>query len=259
MGVEEKDRSWCSSNEHNDHRAITIEVASDTTHPYTVRESAYRALINLLVDICMRNNIKKLLWKGEKSLIGQPDKQNMTVHRWFANDSCPGEYLYSRHSKIAAEVNQRLGYFFKDASATDTEKTFNVGDLVSLDVDTKYYNGGDVPFWFVKKEWYVKSVNGDRVVIDKSEDGQHAINTAVHSKYLTLVKAKGDLPCMVQVSIPDVYIRKGPGTNFRKTGECTGTGVFTITEIQNGKGSKTGWGKLKSGAGWISLDYASKV
>ena len=106
--VEEKDRSWCTSNKDNDHRAITIEVASDSTHPYAVTNAAYKALITLLVDICQRNNIKELKWKGDKNLIGQIDKQNMTVHRWFANKDCPGDYLYQRHGQIAAEVNSYL-------------------------------------------------------------------------------------------------------------------------------------------------------
>ena len=106
--VEEKNRSWCSSSRYNDNRAITIEVASDTTHPYKVTDAAYKALINLLVDICKRNNIPKLLWEGNKRLIGHPDLQNMTVHRWFANKACPGDYLYNKHPQIAAEVNARL-------------------------------------------------------------------------------------------------------------------------------------------------------
>lgn len=109
MYVEEKDRSWCSSSGSNDNRAITIEVASDTTEPYAVTDAAYESLIKLCADICKRNGIKKLLWKADKSLIGQVDKQNMTVHRWFANKSCPGEYLYSRHSDIANRVNAILG------------------------------------------------------------------------------------------------------------------------------------------------------
>ena len=108
MGVEEKDRSWCTSSRSNDNRAITIEVASDTKHPYKVTNAAYKALIELLVDICKRNGIKELKWKSDKSLIGQVDKQNMTVHRWFANKACPGDYLYNRHGKIAEEVNKRL-------------------------------------------------------------------------------------------------------------------------------------------------------
>lgn len=107
--VKESDRSWCTSSSSNDNRAITIEVASDSTHPYTVTDAAMKSLINLLTDICKRNNIKKLLWKGDKSLIGQVAKQNMTVHRWFANKACPGDYLYNKHSYIAEEVNMRLG------------------------------------------------------------------------------------------------------------------------------------------------------
>lgn len=106
--VEEKNRSWCSSSESNDQRAITIEVASETKAPYAVTDKAYAALINLVTDICKRNGIKELKWKGDKSLIGKVDQQNMTVHRWFANKACPGEYLYNRHSQIAAEVNEKL-------------------------------------------------------------------------------------------------------------------------------------------------------
>lgn len=108
MYCEEKDRSWCTSSSSNDNRAITIEVASDTTHPYAVTNKALAALIELCADICKRNGIKQLLWKGDKNLLGQVDKQNMSVHRWFANKSCPGEYLYSKHPYIAAEVNKRL-------------------------------------------------------------------------------------------------------------------------------------------------------
>lgn len=109
LSVDEKDRSWCSSSSSNDNRAITIEVASDATHPYAVTDAAYEALIKLCADICKRNGIKKLLWQGDKSLVGQVDKQNMTVHRWFANKACPGEYLYERHSDIAERVNKLLG------------------------------------------------------------------------------------------------------------------------------------------------------
>ena len=109
LSVHEKDRSWCTSSASNDNRAITIEVASDSSHPYKVTASAYNSLINLLVDICQRNNIKELKWQGNKSLIGQTSQQNMTVHRWFSNKACPGDYLYNKHGEIAKAVNDRLG------------------------------------------------------------------------------------------------------------------------------------------------------
>lgn len=110
IGVEESDRSWCTSSSSNDHRAITIEVASDTTDPYEVTDDAYNALIKLLVDICERNSALTdgLKWQGDKELIGQVTKQNMTVHRWFASKSCPGDYLYGLHGQIAADVNALL-------------------------------------------------------------------------------------------------------------------------------------------------------
>jgi len=108
MYVEEKDRSWCSSSASNDHRAITIECASDTKPPYAINEKVYNALVKLCADICKRNGIKELKWKADKSLIGHVDKQNLTVHRWFAATDCPGEYIYSRLGQIAKDVNALL-------------------------------------------------------------------------------------------------------------------------------------------------------
>ena len=206
MYVEEKDRSWCSSNWQNDDRAITIEVASDTKEPYAVTDAAYNALIDLLVDVCQRNGIKKLLWKNDKSLIGQVDKQNMTVHRWFAAKSCPGEYLFSRHGQIADAVNARLLGTGSSSDSENTEETNNNETEKNESTDT---NDQKAPF-------------------------------------------------TVTVAISDLAIRKGPGENYDKTGRVTGKGVFTIVEV------KDGWGKLKSGAGWIPLslknpDNASEV
>lgn len=343
MYVEEKDRSWCSSSGSNDNRAITIEVASDTTSPYAVNSKAYASLIKLVTDICKRNGIKELKWKADKSLIGQVDKQNMTVHRWFANKSCPGEYLYSRMGKIAEEVNKNLGvedssdetvkpdtgnttaytfsagdlvsiasdakyyngsnipnwvknkkWYVKEISgnravidksedgknsiespvnvkylklvkagqqqnSNDTNSTIKTGDLVSITSDAKYYNGSNIPGWVKNKKWYVIEVSGDRAVIDKSEDGENSICSSISTKYLKIVTDKSDLPYLVRVDINNLNIRKGPGTNYSLTGAYTGVGAFTIVEVSNGTGSKTGWGRLKSGAGWICLDFTKRV
>lgn len=110
MYVAEADRSWATSSRSNDHRAITIEVANNGGYPdWPVSDAALESLITLCADICQRNGIPKLLWQADQSLIGQVDKQNMTVHRWFEQKACPGNYLYNLHSKIAEEVNKRLG------------------------------------------------------------------------------------------------------------------------------------------------------
>lgn len=107
--VSEDMRSVCTSNTANDNRAITIEVANDGGKPdWHVSDKALSALKDLLVDVCQRNGIKKLLWQNDKNLIGQVDKQNMTVHRWFAPKECPGSYLLDKHYEIAEDVNKRL-------------------------------------------------------------------------------------------------------------------------------------------------------
>lgn len=108
MYVEECNRSWCSSSPSNDHRSVTIEVANDgdISTGWHVSDKALSSLIKLCADICIRNGIPKLLWKGDKSLIGQVDQQNMTSHRWFANTDCPGNYLFSKYGYIADEVNK---------------------------------------------------------------------------------------------------------------------------------------------------------
>ena len=126
MYVEEKDRSWCSSSASNDNRAITIEVASDTKHPYAVNEKAFAALLDLVTDICKRNGIKRLVWStNKKDRMNHLNGCNMTVHRDYANKSCPGDYLYNRHGEIAAEVNRRLG-------VTDTAPDAGAGQGVTV-------------------------------------------------------------------------------------------------------------------------------
>lgn len=121
MYVEEKNRSWCSSSNANDQRAITIECASDTTDPYAMNSKVYDALIKLCVDICKRNGKKKLIWLGDKdkTLNYNPksDEMVITVHRWFANKSCPGNWLYARLGDLAAKVTAQL------AGTTTTPET----------------------------------------------------------------------------------------------------------------------------------------
>ena len=112
MYVEEKNRSWCTSSNANDQRAVTIECASDTTSPYRMNNAVYEILIKLCADICRRNGKKKLLWFGDKnkSLNYSPrsDEMVITVHRWFANKSCPGDWLYSRLGDLAKRVTEEL-------------------------------------------------------------------------------------------------------------------------------------------------------
>ncbi len=111
--VEEKNRSWCSSSSANDQRAVTIECASDLNHPYAMTTAVYNSLVKLCTDICKRNGKKKLLWLGDKNKTlnysPKSDEMVLTVHRWFANKSCPGDWLYSRLGDLASKVTAALG------------------------------------------------------------------------------------------------------------------------------------------------------
>ena len=112
MYVEEKNRSWFTSSRANDQRAITIEVASGATEPYAFNDAAYTRLIELCIDICKRNGKNKVVWFGDKdkTLAYEPADGEMvlTVHRWFANKSCPGSWMYARMDDLASKVNAAL-------------------------------------------------------------------------------------------------------------------------------------------------------
>ena len=183
--VEEKDRSWCSSNKSNDMRAVTIEVANDggASTGWHVSDAAMASLIALVTDICKRNGISKLVWSTNKNdRVNHRNGCNMTVHRDFKNKACPGDYLYGKHAYIAAEVNKRLG-------ATEAQPA------------------------------------------EQPASGSYK----------------------VRITASTLNVRAGAGTSYKVTTSVKKGGIYTITEEKNG------WGKLKSGAGWISLKYTERV
>ena len=191
--VDEANRSWCSSSNANDQRAVTIECASDKTEPYAFNSTVYNKLIELCDDICRRNGKNTLVWIADKNtaLNYEPAGNEMllTVHRWFANKSCPGDWMYNRMGDLASQVTARLG---GSASTPSTPSAPSSDDVTSFP---------DVPF-------------------------------------------------SVKVIIDDLNYRSNPSMSGSVNGQ-TGKGVFTIIEVNNG------WGRLKSGAGWIYLGNTS--
>lgn len=431
--VDEKNRSWCSSSNANDQRAITIECASGTSEPYEFKAVTYNRLIDLCVDICKRYNKKKLLWISNKdtALAYNPksDEMLLTVHRWFANKSCPGNWMFARMGDLASQVTKRLGgsdavqpstpssggtQAKELAALTEAQAIAKVGPLATADQKTSGILASVTLAQFILESGYGKSElaqnannlfgmkkslsgntwsgstwdgssvytkqtkeddgtgnlytitadfrkypNIEKSIADHSayllgakngsalryaglkgekdpakaihiiKAGGYATSTTYESKLLEIIKRwnltqydaqnstpstpstptdgtrwfrvrkswsdsksqKGAfkiyenavrcadanpgysvfdyqgrivytpkqaqaVPYLVKVSIDDLNIRKGPGTNYERTGQFTGKGIFTIMEVKPGQGSEAGWGRLKSGAGWISLDYA---
>lgn len=430
MYVEEKNRSWCSSSNANDQRAITIECASDTTEPYAFRNIVYQTLIKLCVDICKRNGKNKLLWLGDKdkTLSYEPKSGEMvlTVHRWFANKSCPGNWMYARMGDLAEKVTAALGTGTdgKDGATTtqgtqasafsglsEADVVKSVGTLFTADQKKTGILASVSMAQFILESGYGKSElaqNANNVfgmkcslsgntwsgsawdgksrytkqTKEQNADGSYETITAEfrkypcvedsiadHSAYLlgakngnklrydglkgctdykkaaqiikdggyatsltyvqnlcsiierwnltqfdvkesemaiawyrvrkTWADAKSQkgaykilenakkcadanpgysvfdvngvniytprtttattaVPFLVRVSISDLNIRKGAGTNYARV-QYIPKGVYTITEVKSGTGSTAGWGRLKSGLGWISLDYAERI
>lgn len=242
--VEEKNRSWCSSSNANDQRAVTIECASDKTEPYAMNEAVYATLIKLCTDICKRNGKSKLLWFADKdkSLNYTPKSNEMviTVHRWFANKSCPGDWLYNRLGDLAAKVTTSLG----SASEPPIETKDVLYRVRNSWTDSKSQKGAYKVLANAKK---CADANPGYSVFDEN-------GTVIYSG----ASAPAFQSYMVRVAISNLNIRRGPGTNYARTGQYTGVGSFTIVEESTGQGAAK-WGRLKSGVGWISLDFCTKV
>lgn len=238
--VEEKNRSWCSSSNANDQRAVTIECASDRTEPYAMNGKVYDSLVRLCTDICKRNGKKKLLWFADKdkslNYTQKPDEMVITVHRWFANKSCPGDWLYARLGNLAEKVTAALG-------------------------GTAQIPPADSPVWYrIRKTWAdsksqlgaYHSLENAKVCADKNA-GYYVFDESGKALYPNV----GSVQYKVRVPISDLNIRKGPGTNYAGT-QYIPVGTYTIVEEADGQGASK-WGRLKSGAGWISLDYCKRI
>ena len=266
--VDEGNRSWCTSSNANDQRAVTIEVASDATHPYAVRDKAYDALLDLVTDICKRNGIKKLAWSTNKNTrVNHLNGRNMTVHRDYAAKACPGDYLYNLQDEIAAEVNRRLGTSGSTTPSTGgstgtAAADIKVGDVVEFTGSKHYVSAtatsassckpGKAKVTAIAKgkahPYHLIAVSGAGSTVYGWTDAADIKTDAATTAASYLVKVTTDV----------LNIRKGPGTNYGTNGAIRDKGTYTIVAESDGPGASK-WGKLKSGAGWISLDYAKKV
>ena len=278
--VDESNASWCSSSYSNDNRAVTIEVASNAYDPYWVNDKAYNATIELVADICRRNGIKKLKWSTNKSeRMNHLNGCNMTVHRDYANKSCPGDYLYSHMGDIAEKVNKKLGSSGSSSSSnssstgTSTKSTLSAGSKLSLKNVDLYASSTDKNAACKKSGayyvWNAEVIN-NRIRITNStsnvgKSGQvtgwisySAAKSSTGSTSSTSTSSSFK-PYKVKVTADVLNIRSNAGTNYGVTGAIKDGGVYTIVDEKKGTGSTKGWGKLKSGAGWICLDYTTKL
>ncbi len=257
---------------------IQFEICEDGLTDKTYYRKAFDMAIEYCAELCKKYNI------DVSNIVGHCE----AYRRGYGSNHSDPEHWMKKHGETMADFRSAVSAILKtnnektenktetpsvqNSSATVTTTDFHKGDLVSIAKNATYYSGKNVPSWVKSQKWYIKEEpKGDRVVIDKNEKGTNSICSPIHNKYLTLVKAsnKGtsstvkteavsNCPYLVKVTANSLTIRKGAGTNSAKVGTITDKGTYTIVEERKGTGASM-WGKLKSGAGWISLDYVKKV
>lgn len=238
MYVEEKNRSWCSSSNANDQRAITIECASDNTHPYAFKDVVYNKLVELCVDICKRNGKSKLLWLGDKdktlNYSPKSDEMVLTVHRWFANKSCPGDWLYNRLGNLATAVTERL-----TGGSTDTGK-------VDVPPDTK-------TLYRVQTGAFAKKSNADAWAAKLKAAGFATYIVQVGTLYKVQVgafaqKANADnMMAKLKAAGYDAFITTNSGTTVQ-SGTTKKSAAEIAKEIYRGTCSDSRWSTWGNGA-----------
>lgn len=157
---------------------------------------------------------------------------------------CPNPYVYNCTQHVWDEFKRRIS---ADSAAGQEKQLYRVRKSWE---DTKSQIGA-----FSSLDNAKKACTDGYSVYDWN--GKAIYSRAAVSQEMPQVAA--GVPFKVRVEIDDLNIRTGAGTVYAKTGEYTGKGIFTITEVRTGKGSAAGWGKLKSGAGWISLDCCIRL
>ena len=278
--VDECNRSWCSSSNSNDQRAVTIECASDKTNPYAMNSAVYEKLIELCADICKRNGKNKVLWLGskEKTLAYTPKSNEMvlTAHRWFANKSCPGDWLYSRYGELANRINALLGA--GGSSGSSSGSTGGSSDSGSV-------------LYYVQSGAYSKKENADAQaaklkaagfeVLVKKVGNLYKVQTGAYSKkanadaQVSKLKAKGfdafvttnggTASTSSEISVGDtVQFAGGPHYVSATASASSGTpkaGPAKVTAIK--KGAKHPYHIIHTTSastvyGWVGADKVSK-
>lgn len=240
--VEEKNRSWCSSSSANDQRAITIEIASDTFYPYTIKSAAANSVIKLMADICKRNGKDTLVWKGSKEASlaysdnGQKSNEMLiTFHKWFGSTNCPGAYIENHISEWVAEVNKLL-----KGTSTSTTPT--------------------VTLFAEAQKMIANNINGQARINQAKADGFDS--TKVQAQIdLMLGKDKAATITSIARTLPTVSLGSTGDavrivqTELKRMGYYTGAvdsiaGSSTIAAI---KALQTNWNKVYGG---VSVDGA---
>lgn len=240
---------------------IQFEICEDGLYNETYYRRAFTLAAEYCAYLCGRFDLsvenivshKEAYEKGYGSNHGDPE-------HWMRNF---GENMDDFRQKVAALLGDSLTQTEADEGTDACSQLLHDGDLVSISREATYFDGTPIPDWVKAQRWYITGEpTGNRAVINENESRTNAIQSPVHTKFLTAASQKtqdcSEIAYLVKVTARTLNIREGAGTNTKIVGCITDNGVYTIIREKAGPGAAL-WGKLKSGAGWISLDYTAKL
>mgnify|MGYP004507728547 CR=1 FL=1 len=227
---------------------IQFEICEDALSDIVYFDSAFGVAAQYCAELCERYAI------DVKNIVGHCEAARLG---YGSNHSDP-EHWMRRFGRDMDSFRTAVSQLLKIEPNHSGNGKFHDGDLVSLRSGAHYYNGAAVPAWVIKQRWYVRGEpSGDRVVIDENEAGTNHICSPVSADFLTLETPKS-CRFIVRIKPDSLDIRKAPDLSSEKVGCIIGRGAYTIVEEAcDSLGEK--WGKLKSGAGWISLALTERV
>lgn len=266
ISVDETDRSWCSCSGSNDHRAITIEVATDDKPPYACTAKAYNALLDLVTDICRRNGIEQLRYTGDTS-------GNMTMHKWFAATACPGDYLAGKFHEIQNEVNRRLAG--KQKTEPDAGENYLTYPVKNLKIKQTYtgetshaaHSGGapaDYPIdeacadggreWFYcpcdnMRIAHIYGVNNDKKTNTIWLESLEKVKMPCGSDFVTILVTHPNDDDLAQLREGQIFTRGQP--MFREGDDGRATGYHFHIAVGTGRFVDPGWVLNNAGA-WVN-------
>ena len=239
---------------------ISFEICEDDLKNASYFRQVYKAAVELTALLCKQYNLNPLadgvvICHSEGYQRGIASNHADVMH-WFPKHGINMDTFRQDVSKAMGTTQAPV-----TGGSTNTVQEIVKGSTVRLKQGAKDYNGKSLASFVYERDHVVSEISGDRCVITYGG----VVVAAVRKADLTLVSGGATTnkpttpaftPYTVKVSVTELRIRSGPGTDTDSKGFIA-PGVYTIVEEANGPGAKR-WGKLKSGAGWISLDYATK-
>lgn len=274
VGCLESNAAWTSSSSVNDNQAITFEISNSGGAPnWPMSSLAINSFIKIAIDICRFYGFKRVHYEDKPSNIvtkdqvekwiktwEKPDEMIITLHRWFSSTVCPGPYLISKLPDIVKKINSELS------------KVVNPYQI-KIKADVLNARGGPGTCFPIisifKNDHNIHTIIEESNIDGPRKWGKLKTGGWIFLEYTEIYKPEPPkptpkpepkfVPYMIKINADILRVRKGPGTNYPIAMTLKyDKNAYTIVDESTGLGANK-WGKLKSGVGWISLDFVRKI